>query len=126
MLAEVIVAAALLGTLLAVCLQLVAAAAAYRRAADQREAALAALGNVMERLAARPWSELTASAVAKEKLPPAVTAQLPRAVLKIDVAPPAAEPKARQITATLRWEDAKGQLAAPLRLTTWRYQIGAK
>lgn len=125
MLLEVMVAAAVLGGLLAVCLQLVSAAAAQRRAAQQRAAALIELGNVMERLAVRPWSELAAAAAA-EKLPPDLAAALPGATLQVAVATPAAEPGARQISAVLRWEDYNGQPVAPLRLTTWRYRGGAK
>ena len=54
---ELVVAGALLGTLLVVCLQLLAATAAQRRAADQRQLAVLEVGNVMERLAARPWAD---------------------------------------------------------------------
>ena len=125
LLMEVIVAAAVFGALLTVCLQLVSAAAAQRRAAQQRAAALTELGNVMERLATRPWPELTAAAAA-EKLPPDLAARLPGAVLHVAVATPAAEPAARQVTATLSWEDRNGKPVAPLRLTTWRYRRGGK
>ncbi len=55
---ELAVAGALLGTLLVVCLQLLQATAAQRRLADQRQLALLEVGNVLERLAARPWSDL--------------------------------------------------------------------
>ena len=56
---ELAVAGTLLGTLLVVCLQLLQATAAQRRAADQRQLALLEVGNVLERLAARPWADLT-------------------------------------------------------------------
>ena len=35
----------------------------------------------------------------------------------------AAEPNAKRITATLRWQDRSGQPAAPVRISTWRYKL---
>ena len=78
MLMEVAVAGALVGTLLVVCLQLVSAAAAQRRAADQRQCALLELGNVMEQIAARPWAELTTAALSQEKLSPSAGGAIAR------------------------------------------------
>ena len=120
---EAIVAGTLLGTLLVVCLQLLSAAAAQRRAADQRQCAILELANVMERVAARPWAELTAAALAQEKLSPSAAGQLPGAELKIEISTDAKDPDAKRITATLRWQDRSGQLVAPMTLTTWRYRI---
>jgi hypothetical protein len=122
MILELVVAFTLLGTLLIVCLEMFSAAAAQRRAADERTCALVELGNVMERVAARPWPELTTSAVARERLSPWAAGQLPGAELKIEVSTPSAEPGAKQITASLRWEDRSRRLVAPLRLTTWKYR----
>ena len=123
MMIELAVAGALLGTLLVVCLQLLSAAAAQRRAADQRQCALVELGNVMERLAARPWAELTTTAVAQERLSPSADRQLPGAELKIEVFTLADEPNAKRITAALRWQDRSGQLGIPLTISTWKYKI---
>ena len=69
MLLELVAAGAVVGALLVVCLQLLSAAAAQRRAADQRQCALLELGNVMEQVAARPWAELTTAALAKKNSP---------------------------------------------------------
>jgi hypothetical protein len=121
---EVVVAGVLLGTLLVVCVQLLGAAAAQRRAADQRQCALAELANVMEQLAARPWTELTAAATAQEKLSTSAERQLPGAELTIEISTEAKEPDAKRITATLRWQGRSGQLLAPLTVATWRYRIG--
>ena len=120
---ELVVAGAIVGTLLVVCLQLLSAAAAQRRAADQRQCALVELGNVMEQIAARPWAELTTAALSHEKLSPSADGQLPGAELKIEVFTSADEPGAKRITAALRWQDRSGQLLAPVTLTTWRYKI---
>lgn len=123
MMVELAVAGALVGTLLVVCLQLFSAAAAQRRVADQQQCALVELSNIMEQIAARPWSELTTAMLTQEKLPPMADSQLPGAELKIEVSLLPDEPKAIRITATLRWKDRSGQLVAPVALTTWRYKI---
>ena len=70
-----------------ICLQVLSAALAQRRAADQQQCALFELGNVMERVAARRWTELTTAALVQEKLSSAAANQLPGAELKIEVAP---------------------------------------
>ena len=77
----------------------------------------------MERVAARPWAELTTAALSQEKLSPSAAGQLPGAELKIEVSTSADEPNAKRITAALRWQDRSGQLVAPVTLTTWRYKI---
>jgi hypothetical protein len=81
------------------------------------------MANVMERIAARPWSELSTAALAKEKPSASAAHQLPGAELKIEIVPSAAEPNAKRITATLRWQDRSGQPAAPVRISTWRYKL---
>jgi hypothetical protein len=123
MLLETIVAGALLGTLLVLCLQLLGAAAAQRRAADQRQCAVQELANVVERVAARPWAELNTTALATEKLSPWAADQLPGAQLKIEVSTNTKQPEAKRIALSLRWQDRSGQLLPPLTITTWRYRI---
>jgi Tfp pilus assembly protein PilV len=123
MMLEVIVAGVLLGALLVTCLQLVSATVAQRRAADQRQCAIQELANVMERIAARPWAELTTAALAAEKLSPTAGDQLPGAELKVEVYTEAKQPDAKRITAALRWQDRSGRLVAPATITTWRYKI---
>jgi Tfp pilus assembly protein PilV len=123
MMLEAMVAGVLLGTLLVVCLQMLSAAVVQRRAADQRQCAVLELSNVMERIAARPWANLTTAVVAQEKLSPSADGQLPGAELKIEVSTDAKDPNAKRITATLRWHDRSGQLGAPMTLSTWRYNV---
>lgn len=119
---ESAVAAALLGTLLVVCLQLLAATAEQRRAADQRQLAIIEVENAMEPLAARPWAELTPQAVAAPQLPPSVRTRLPEAELKVEVTAPPAEPLAKRIAVSLRWQDHAGQFMQPIRIVTWRWK----
>ncbi len=119
---ELMVAGAMLCTLLAVCVQMVAAVAAQRRAVDQREYATIELANVMERITARPWDELTSQAVAHEQPSPAALSRLPGAELKVEVTAPAGEPDAKRIAAALRWQDRNGAFLPPLTVTTWKYR----
>jgi Tfp pilus assembly protein PilE len=123
MLIELVVAGALLGTLLVVCLQLISVAAARRRAADQQQYALLELGNIMERVTAQPWAALTPARVAQEKLSPSAERVLPGAELNIEVSTMASEPNAKRVKVAIRWQDRSGQLGAPLTIATWRYRI---
>jgi len=119
---ELVVAGALLGTILVVCLQLLAATAEQRRAADQRQLAVLEVENAMERLAARPWDELTPQAVATPQLSPSVRGRLPGAELKVEVTASPAEPLAKRIAILLRWQDRSGQFTQPVRIVTWRWK----
>jgi len=119
---EMTVAAAMLGMLLAVCLQMVAAMVAQRRAADQRQCATIELANVMERLAARPWAELTPQAVAGEQTPASIRSLLPGAELKVEISTPTDEPGAKRIAASLRWQDRSGGFLPAVTITTWKYR----
>lgn len=122
-LTELIVAGALVGTMLLVCLQLLAAALAQRQVTDQRQFALLELSNVMEQVTARPWAELTTAGLSQERPSPSVDSQLPGAELKIEVSTSADQPEAKRITAAIRWQGRNGQPLAPVTLTTWRYKI---
>ena len=121
-LVELAVAAGMLGTLLVVCLQLLTATAAQRRAADQRQLAIFEVSNVLERITARPWSDLTPQALAAEKPSAAALVGLPEAELKVEATIPAAEANAKRITVSLRWQDRNNQFLPPVKLTTWRYK----
>ena len=125
MLLEVMVAGTLLATLLAICVQLLSAAADQRRAADQRQCATEELANLIERIAAKPWGDLTEDLATEEqeKLSPSAENQLPGAELKIEIVLEPDDPDAKRITASLRWQNRNGQYIAPLTLTTWRYKI---
>ena len=125
MLLEVIVAGSLLAVLMAICVQLLSAAADQRHAADQRQCAIEELANLMERIAARPWADLTEAVATQEQetLSASAESQLPGAELKIEIVAEPEEPDAKRITASLRWQNRNGQYVAPLSLTTWRYGI---
>jgi hypothetical protein len=117
---ELVVAGALLGALMVVCLQLLMATNGQRRATEQRQLAVLEVENAMERLAALPWGELKAG-MAAPKLSPSAHSSLPGAELKVEVTSPAAEPAAKRIVVSLRWQDRAGQFVSPIKIATWRW-----
>jgi prepilin-type N-terminal cleavage/methylation domain-containing protein len=126
---ELVVACVLLGTLLVVCLQLLGAVAALWRSTDQRQAALIELQNVLDRVAARPWADLTEKNLAAERVSDSVKKLLTDAELKIEVSepallPPLKEHRAKRIAVSLRWRDFRsGQFLDPVTIATWRYEV---
>ena len=118
---ELAVAAAVLGTMLVVCLQMLTATAAQHKVADQRQLAVLEVENTMERLAARPWSELTPQSAAGQ-LSPAAGSRLPGAELKVEVTTSPTEPAAKRIAVTLRWKDHSGRFTKPVTIVTWRWK----
>jgi hypothetical protein len=134
---EMAVAGAMLGTLLAVCLQLLAAMAAQRSAADQRQLAVLEVENAMERLTARPWADLTPKTAAPQ-LPPSLAARLPKAEMTVEISQSAADAAAKRIAISisqsaadaaakriaisLRWQDHAGQFVRPVKIVTWQWK----
>jgi len=119
---EMAVAGVLLLALMMLCVRYFAVTAAQRRALDHRQAALGEAANVMERVTARQWSDLTAEGLAKISLSPETKQALPDGELKIDLADEDAKPEAKRITVTIRWQDDQGQWSQPVRLVAWRYR----
>jgi len=119
---EVTVAGVLLVAMMTVCLEFLQAAAAQRRAIRQRQTAIQEAANVMERLSARPWEELSPQGVAGLELSQAARSLLPDGKLAVEVISPADEPGAKQIVVAVGWEDDSGGSAWPIRLTAWRYR----
>lgn len=93
-----------------------------RQSAQQHEAAILAIGNLMERITSLDWNDLTSERVAAMQLPEEVQRQLPGAELRVDLSPAADEPDARKVTLEIRWpESIHGNWSAPVRLAAWVY-----
>lgn len=120
---ELVIAGALLGTLLIVCLKMLGAVGDWRHVADSRQLALFEVANVMERIASLPWDELTPEAAADVRLPDNIRRRLTGAELKIEVSdsPPERKPSSKRITVSIRWRDRAGRMLPPVGITTWRY-----
>jgi hypothetical protein len=120
---ELMAGAAILVGLLAVSLQFFHATALHRRTTRQREVAIEELANVMERLAAIRWQDLTTEKARQVQLSDVASRSLPGAALTIEVSQPAADkPLAKRIAVALAWEDQSRRLGRPMRLSAWRYR----
>ena len=121
LLLEVAMAAALLMIAMALTVKVLGLVAIERRGSERRQRAIVEVGNLMERITAHPFEEVTPQLAARMTLSPAVRQSLPESELAIDVAgsEPGAGRTARRIAIRLRWRGPGGEWAAPVRLTTW-------
>ena len=120
---ELIVAGALLATLLAVCLKMFVSWTDWRRESDRRRLALLEVANVMERLAATPWDDLTPEGGGDMRISEHADKSLPNAKLTIDVSasPPDQTPPSKRLALSLEWRDRAGRMSAPIEIVTWRF-----
>ena len=126
-LTETLVAGIILATAFTVATQLLIAAATQRKALDIRQIASIEAGNVMERLAAKPWSKLDATELGTWKLCPQAARALPGGKLEIQIAsiagkPDSKDPAAKRVTVIVSWGGGNEQPAREVRLVAWRYE----
>ena len=92
-----------------------------RRASERRQRALFEVANVMERITAYPFDEVTSELAGRLTLSAPARHSLPDSELAVDVAAP--EPGqgrlAKRIAIKLRWRGPDGEWVAPVRLTSW-------
>jgi Tfp pilus assembly protein PilV len=91
-----------------------------RQLSHDRQAALLELANQAERMALRPYVDLTADSVAAVTLSPHTAAALPHAQLQVRLAPET-DPEAKRLTFEITWSDDGVRPAAPLRMVQWRF-----
>lgn len=118
---------AIAGLLLALAMGLVAQTAVWlaaeRRGAARRERALQEAANLMERLAARPWDELTPDLARVQALTPATAEVLRDGTLAVAIAGDDVEPAAKSIAIEIGWgSGGSGGRVAPVRLVAWVYR----
>jgi type II secretory pathway pseudopilin PulG len=119
---ELLFAGALLAALATVCLQMLSAAAAQRRAADDRQRAILEAANLMERLSTVSFEKLTPEGVGQVQLSEEARRALPGGELEIQLTSAPEEPEAKRIILLLRWQDHTGQFVRPVWLVAWRYR----
>lgn len=120
-LVEIVVCALMLGIAMSVTLHILTWVAAERRAIEQRACAVREVANIMERITARPWSELTPDTLKGVTLSDSTRAALPGAELTIDVENESPTPVSRRLAVRLRWRGASGNFERPVRLSAWAY-----
>lgn len=93
-----------------------------RKSAERHQVAVIAAGNLMERLTALEWDELTPEKTAQATLPENVQRQLPGAELKVSVTESSDGMAGKKISIELRWpESTHGTWSAPVRLSAWAW-----
>ena len=120
---ELTITAILAVTAMTVTVQLVGWVAAERRAALRRERALLEAGNLLERLAARPWEVLGTDPAHPPavSLPESTRAVLPGASVAVEVHAVEGPVASKRVAVVIRWRDGTGTFEAPVRLVTWVY-----
>ena len=124
---EMLAAIGLMAVLIALCLQMLAATAAARRASERRAVALQEATNLLERVSTIPWSEVTAERLSEVDVSPEVRALLPGAKARLltegtkDNGPPG-----KRVRVEITWTNATGDADAPVGLTTWMYDLGTE
>ena len=91
-----------------------------RRDVDRRSTAIREAGNLLEEIAARPWSELTEAELSALALSDECNATLREPRLRITVAPEPAG-AGKHISVAIDWLTGTGERAMPLRVGAWRY-----
>jgi Tfp pilus assembly protein PilE len=120
-LVETAVAFGLMAMLIAVCLQMLSTMAAERRAVERRAVAMQEAANVVERIAALPWEQLTPERLSAMDLSRSVQESLPGGVAQVSLEPVEADPSARQIRVEITWVHPADNSEAPVSLRFWAY-----
>jgi len=94
---EIAAAGILLAVMLTVCLQFFRATSGQRRGLQARRTATQEVANVMERLCARSWEELTPEAAGQVQLSEEARRAFPDGELQVEVTPPEKEPDGKRI-----------------------------
>lgn len=139
---ETFAAAAVLGALMVLCVKFFSAAAAQQEAMRDRSRAIQLAANVMERLAAEPWDQLTAEKVRPLQDAEDLRQSLPECRIEIQISegddpiaaarkpgqPPAGsgEPGAKRIEVLVHWPSRADAAQRPVRLVAWRYRSTAR
>lgn len=119
---EMFVAVIVFGTALVTFLPMMQSVGFQQRLTDQRLLALRESENLLEQLAPRKWSELTAEELAKLSLSEDVKSRLPKAALKMEVNEPAEPPSSKRVSVQLSWTPRTGQAAQSVRLAAWFFR----
>jgi hypothetical protein len=121
LLPELAMAAVMLSIVMTLTVKVLGYAGQQRRSADQRQRAILEVANVMERIAAEPFEEITAERARRVSISPQAAGSLGGSELAVEVAeePPGPGRSAKRVAVRLRWKGRSGEWEAPVRLTTW-------
>ena len=120
---EIVVSGALLAVVLTVSARMVWTIARQREAILDRQTALCEAGNVMERIFARPWDQLSDEALQSVRPSDDFQRALPGGKLSIELTSLAEDPAAKRILVKLSWMHEPDQPDRSVQLVALRYQI---
>lgn len=92
---------------------------AQRRIIERRTAALVELDQVLERVAATPWEQISEAMLEKLELSPPLRE---RAKLIAEVAEEPGTPAAKRVTVALQWRSRSGSEETSPSLVAWRFR----
>lgn len=121
MLVEMTIAAAMIAAAMVMTVKVLGYAAHQRREAEHRQRALLEASNIMERITAVPYEEVTPEKTQGYIISPVSAALLPGLELNVNIQEQGASPDrpVKRIAVRLRWKGRSGEWEAPVRLTTW-------
>lgn len=119
---ELIVSAVLFGTTVTVILPTIHLYSFEQRAAVHRRMALEEAANIMDRLTARSFDEISAESVGDVTLDDELRRQLPEPEFSIALTSPSDDAAAKHISLELSWRGRPGKREVPVRLAAWVYQ----
>ena len=123
---EVTASAAVLGALMILCFRFFTATAVQQEAVRDHSRAVQLAANVMERLAAQPWDELTPDKVRPLQDAEEFRQNLPDAKVEIQVTESPGEPGAKLVAVVVRREPRPDVPQRPVRLVAWRYRASTR
>jgi len=121
MLLEVVIASGLAAVLAMLFAQALSSVALERRHVERRAIALQEAANIVERVAALEWSQITSEGVTDIGLSPEIEHILPAAAAHLSVEEQPGEVPAKQVRVEIQWQGAAGQPEPPVRLSYWAY-----
>jgi hypothetical protein len=121
LLPELAMSAVMLAIVMTLTVKVLGYAGQQQRSADHRQRAVLEVANVMERITASPFDEITAARARRVSISPAAAGSLSGSELAVDVTEEQPGPgrSAKRIAIRLRWKGRSGEWEAPVRLTTW-------
>jgi len=120
---EVVIAGTLLAAVLILSGRMVWSIARQREAILDRQTALSEAGNVMERLFARPWGDLSDDAVKGVHLSDDFQRALPGGKLSIHLSDLTEDPPAKRILVKVSWIHEPDQPHRSVQLVALKYQV---
>lgn len=122
MLIEATMAVMLLGLALIGIAQLLVTVGQQQRTLEYKRLATLEAGNLLERIMARPWSEIAANNLDDVTLSPELKSRLPGARLMLEVTQLDETPAARQVQVQIEWSNIAGQLEQ-VELVAWKHAV---